>query len=237
LKNLSLKKKFMEHEYRLLRKHHLELGSLISSQTHSGNVYNAHFKGQPVVVKKVLLSSGLHHTHHRFRDKNGDQLLTSEAEKLFKSHRDGSTFLRRSSKSLSTFRKEGRNLRKMSRQLAPKVYHTVIDQSGDIHFGYLVLEKCDSTLLELLLERDLNRHEERIVKRAINKLHDHGFGYPQSISQTETNQQEKVGKWKRYSQVNTLKKKGTVPLFLLTCHGTQKEPQDCVWRVCPNLYI
>ena len=56
--------------------------------------------------------------------------------------------------------------------LAPKVYgYYFSDCSAPIHYGFIVMEKVDCSLKEILSQRGLEKSEEEIINQTINQMH------------------------------------------------------------------
>jgi predicted Ser/Thr protein kinase len=71
------------------------------------------------------------------------------------------------------FQKEIKALEFLSKyNLVPKVYgHCVEDMEFDLHYGFIVMERMDGTVKDLLLKRNLNRREQILVEKTIDEPH------------------------------------------------------------------
>ena len=71
--------------------------------------------------------------------------------------------------------------------LAPKVYgYYFSDQMAPIHYGFIVMEKVDSSVKNILCRRALEKSEEEIINQLINHIHQsygsvHGDLQPSNI--------------------------------------------------------
>lgn len=71
------------------------------------------------------------------------------------------------------FQKEVKALEFLSKyNLVPKVYgHCIEDKEFGLHCGFIVMERMDGTVKDLLLKRNLNRREQILVEKTIDELH------------------------------------------------------------------
>ena len=129
-----------------------------------------------VAVKQVLLRSGLHGRRGQF--KRGDVPVSSElATKLF----DDAKMTRwqgRSSYNVEKLKREARNCTMLHKHgLAPRMYASWSDRDSDIHFGYIVMERCDGTVKDVLMNRELEPSEQAKVDKFIELIYQKGFSF------------------------------------------------------------
>jgi serine/threonine protein kinase len=161
-------------------KREVTLDSILSDDTYHGVIYRGLFRGvHKVVVKKVLLDTGLHFDLREGRHHagvKGPVMSSREALSAFRQvPRDGELFLERRPVPRAKFRREVHSMKRLYREgVGPKVYGSWTERASSVsvpHFAYLVLEECDSTGKQILLKRKFTATEKARVAAAIRRLH------------------------------------------------------------------
>lgn len=136
----------------------IKFDKILSNDTVYGIVWTGSYEGRRCVIKMLVLTSGktdskyftknktIPWIHSEFKDKKP---MTKDA---FKHEADSC-----------------KNLAGLG--LAPKFYGYWINDQHDIHYGFIVLERLDCSIKQILLERDLKPHENKMVNNLIDKLH------------------------------------------------------------------
>jgi hypothetical protein len=163
----------------------IKIGDLMSKNTHCGLIYEAEYEHRkPAVLKKMLLSTGLHfhkHTSHPHFEFQHRHVSSREAHKFFRgATKDGAMFAKpRRVLSEERFENEVKALQALNKlDLAPAVYDSWTDKTTNRHkklhasFGFIVMAKCDSTVQDILKQRELTARENEMVKKAIQRLHE-----------------------------------------------------------------
>lgn len=121
-----------------------------------GVIWSGTFNGQTCAIKMVKLNSGK--SNGKGKSKPPFQ------HELFNHHK---------SMDADAFMKESHNLLQLSQLgLAPKVYECFLHQKpGEVHYGFIVMEKLDGSVKDILLRRSLSSTEAKIPVRLIKSLH------------------------------------------------------------------
>ena len=168
----------------------IKYGKIISDQTYYGLIWEGqvidHTSNVPVpvpsqdsacVVKMVLLSSGAHYNlekkiyYHGHNKINGHVGIFEQNENKPYYH---TYFAQRRCMSESAFLTEANNLVKMSQiNLSPAVYGVWIENHQDhADYGFIVMDRADCSLKDLLLTRHLTKSENKVVINLINTMHE-----------------------------------------------------------------
>jgi hypothetical protein len=163
---------------------HIRFDQIISRRTCYGLIWNAFLNDHECIIKMIMLTTGVHFDKNKqeYYDGLGHQLTKMETS-IFFDHDDHdpfhhSQFSHRRSMTKEAFFDELCELQFLSQlEIAPKVYgYGICDRSFDIHYAFIVMEKLDCSLKDILLVRQLEHSESKIVQAAIEKLHiDHGL--------------------------------------------------------------
>jgi hypothetical protein len=158
----------------------IQFGEILSHDTAYGIIWNGTFDQKTVVIKMIMLTSGIHYDKDkdRYFDGKGRHLSTEDAE-VHMSHDDPkpwyhTLFKRRRSMTPDAFLTEVDNMLYLNRyQLSPQVFcYGIFDQTRNhLHYGFIVMEKLDCTIKNIFLRRGLTEVEMALVKEAINQLH------------------------------------------------------------------
>lgn len=153
---------------------------VISSRSVYGLIWSGIFDKQPCAVKMVMLTSGYHYDSKGYRDGKGDKISglgKKEMPEVFK-HNDKAPFLHtefraRQSMTREAFMREAIELINLSQlKLAPKVYgYGICDRLFDVHYGFIVMEKMDCSLKDILVKRSIRDDEFKIVKDTVDAMH------------------------------------------------------------------
>lgn len=156
----------------------LVYGDIISDTTHYGVIWAGKYIGQKCIIKVVLLNTGLHYDRNTHKYYN-DKIRTSNSAAFEK---DGNVpylntkYQKRKSMSIDKFNHEVNMLKTISKlELAPKLLTYWIDQISPIHYGFIVMERMESTVKDILLQRDLSSIELKYIHSKIRELHDTGI--------------------------------------------------------------
>ena len=175
--NLSSTRKDIHHIF----VNKIQFGQVISSKTAYGLIWDGLYEQKPCVIKMIMLTTGLHYDKDQQcyvnHGKNGRVILEHDADQYFDRndvdpfrHME---FKRRRSMTLDAFLREVANIRHLQQlQLAPHVFgYGVCDQTYNIHYGFIVMEKVDGSLKDIILTRSLHSTENALIKTMINQLH------------------------------------------------------------------
>lgn len=145
----------------------IQFKKILSNETTYGLIWEGSYNQNPCIIKMVLLSSGK---------------CYNEKNKKYFEQNDKPPFLHKEFKSLKPmdvkkFEYEVKQIKHLSKfNLAPKIYSTsVCDDNSDIHYGFIVMEKMDNSLKQVLLKRSLGSKEKYIIEKIINTLHHKGI--------------------------------------------------------------
>jgi hypothetical protein len=167
--------------------------SILSSETVYGLIWNGYYKGNACVIKMIVLKSGIYYDKisRKYMDgkinkeidyKFGEECFDNEnipfIHSQFKNHK---------AMTAESFNHEVQASALLSNYgLGPQFYgHCIVSKNG-INYGFIIMEKGDCSVKDLLLKRSLMSNEESTIKRAINRLHNeygiiHGDLKPSNI--------------------------------------------------------
>ncbi len=153
---------------------------IISNQSTYGLIWSGTFDQQPCVIKMVALTSGIHYDkeekkyinhlgQHIAKKKNPPELFQKDHIIPYL-HTE---FQQRKAMTRPNFIQEVTQLIRMNQfKIAPKVFgYGICDQLFAIHYGFIVMEKMDCSVKDILLKRDLNHQEFNIIKQTIDTMH------------------------------------------------------------------
>lgn len=162
---------------------HLTFVDVLSRRTAYGLIWIGKLQHQICVVKMIMLTTGYHYDKNirGYLTPNKKILSESEATQYF-GHNEAKPFYHfdfrhRRSMTPEAFFTEVEELMNLGELgIAPKIYGCGVNESHDIHYGFIVMEKADCSLKDIYLHRDLHHDEHKVVKSLINCLHDeHGI--------------------------------------------------------------
>ena len=174
---------------------HIGFGDILSHDTAYGLIWTGEYHGHQVVIKMIMLTSGIHYDKDTgtYFDGQNHQMATFEAE-LLMSHDDPkpwyhTLFKERRSMTPGAFLDEAHNYIYLSKYgLCPDMlgYGLFDHTANQLHYGFIVMERLDGVVKDILLKRLLSEEENRLVKQAIENLHtkaqvSHGDMKPSNI--------------------------------------------------------
>ena len=164
---------------------------IISNDTVYSLVWSGSYEEKSVVIKVVILTSGVHYDINKNVYKNGYKTISKdEALKHFKYNKyiyDRHEFKNKKAMTHEAFMHEVYAIKKLAKyKLAPTVHKYEICKNSNIHYGFLVMDRADCSLKDIILKRNLHRSEKKIVKNMIHKMHNnydivHGDLKPSNI--------------------------------------------------------
>lgn len=137
----------------------ITFGELLDNTGVYGVVWNATLNNNPVAVKIISLTSNI--SSHSSEDEFGSPQLSPE---FFKNHKK---------MTLEAFLREANHLLNLSNlNLSPLVRGYWIYNN---QYGFIVMNKMNSSLKNILIKRNLNMNESYIIKSFINRMHNKGI--------------------------------------------------------------
>lgn len=153
---------------------------IISDTSTYGIVWKGKLDGKSCAIKMVMLDTGItpkyvkKYSKH-FKDNDKDPFR----------HND---FYHKKPLCIDKFKKEAEIMTELaSLGIVPEVYACWVNNTlFQIHYGFIVMEKVDYSLKDILLKRNLTKKEEDLVQEYIDKLHNyygivHGDMKPSNI--------------------------------------------------------
>lgn len=133
---------------------------IISSNTVYSLVWSGLYTGIPCAVKMMAMNTGINPKSAVFFPRDNIPFLHSE-------------FINKKSVSRRLFNRELFHLLYLSKhQLAPRVYGSVIENKKyAFHYGFIIMEKLDGTVKDILQQRRLSEDEDLLIKNFITKIH------------------------------------------------------------------
>lgn len=143
---------------------------VISDDTVHGLVWSGIYDDRSCAVKMIKLTSGEKKT------KLPNENAPFHHQRLVK----------KSPMTPDAFKKEVKAMTLLSREgLVPKLYgHCIEKKRFDAHYGFIVMERVDGTVKDVILKRTLTSKEHNLVEETIDKLHKiavHGDLKPSNI--------------------------------------------------------
>ena len=146
-----------DHQY-------LVLNDIISKDTVYGIVWDGTIQDKSCIVKMVKLNTGTI---------DSDDDIFSQCDNDPYNH---TMFKHKKAMSLEYFNHEVKQLKNLSDiGMAPKLYKSWICDKYDVHYGFIVMEKYDCSLKDIIVKRKLTHTEKTMVDGLIQKLHNVGF--------------------------------------------------------------
>lgn len=196
------------------------IDGIISDTSTYGIIWKALYQGKNCALKIVILDTGIHKRKDKNYYNNNKRLNKSTAVKYF----TGGTipFEHKRYKNMKTL-KYNKFLNEVDKfqilsnlNLSPQIYSSGIIKNYDIHYGYILMEKADCTLKDIIHKRDIKNYEFKIINENINKLHSlryiHGDFKPSNIGVYLNTNQEiykcqllDCAKVKHYQNINNKK--------------------------------
>lgn len=137
---------------------------VISDDTVYSIVWEGTYKNIPCVIKMIKLDTGI-------CDKN-NVVFTYSNEEPFR-HKD---FKDKKEMCKDKFMHEINQLKYLNKKnIAPELYSYWISEKYEVHYGFIVMEKYDCSLKQVFQKRLIEKDEEKIIFKKINKLHGYKF--------------------------------------------------------------
>jgi hypothetical protein len=156
----------------------LQFLDIISKRTAYGLIWTGKYLHKDVVIKMIMLTTGIHFDKNTGKWHDGEQreLSEEEASPYFKvsdvkpySHID---FMHRRSMTPLAFGNEVKSLIGLSdKGLAPKVHGFGFNVEHPIHYAFIIMERVPSSIKDILLTRKLTKSETATVYNMIDYLH------------------------------------------------------------------
>lgn len=154
------------------------LQDLISSESVYSLVWSVQYQGHICALKTVILDSGCHRLKNKYY-LGSKSISLAQAEKYFEKLDvpwNNRLYLDKKGLSEHKFQQEVENLKKLANlNLVPKIYDFGIYKNGNVHFGYIIMDKLDTTVKKILLNRNLTATEDKKISKLITKLHSNSY--------------------------------------------------------------
>jgi len=158
-----------------VKKHEeITFDKIISDDTVYSIVWEGTFKGKTCVIKMIKLDTGICDTCASIYECSNEEPYR---------HKD---FKYKKPMSVDNFLEEIKMQKYLNdKGLAPKVYEHWTCNKYEVHYGFIVMEKLDCSLKQLIKKRSIGHDEEKIIFKMINQLHSykiiHGDLKPSNI--------------------------------------------------------
>lgn len=140
--------------------HYLILNDIISKNTVYGIIWDGTIQDKSCIVKMVKLDSGI---------TDSDNDIFSQCDNEPYNH---TMFKNKKAMSIDYFNNEVKQLENLANlNMAPKLYKSWVCNKYDVHYGFIVMEKYDCSLKDIIIKRNLTLNERDSVNKMINKLH------------------------------------------------------------------
>lgn len=137
----------------------LSFGDIISSAGVYGIIWNVTVANKPFALKMVVLTSGSDNEEEIFEIPFVKDIIQNKKRML-----------------PEAFEHEVQQLRNLAQLgLAPKVYKHWICTLYSTHYGFIIMDKVDCSLKDIIVKRDLTKDESKIVHSLVDRLH-HEYG-------------------------------------------------------------
>lgn len=154
---------------------------VLSCDTVYGLIWKGKYKHKPCVIKMLMLKTGLYYDkdNNVYIDSKG-KVESSIAKKSFIDEEApflNSEFKNHKALDIESFNNEVKSLSYLTQYgLSPELYqYSIINRNG-IDYGFIVMERADCSIKDILLKRSLNDDEKDLIKETIYKLHyDHNL--------------------------------------------------------------
>ena len=159
---------------------HIKIVKLISNTTIYGLIWDVIYKNNiSCALKIVILDSGIHRYIDGHYYNNDRRISSYRAHKYFIKSDDPfnhEEFIYKKAMNEKIFLKESKNIQLLSElDLSPHIYDFGIHREYDIHYGFILMEKTDFSLKDVLHNRNLNKSEYKIISKKIDLFHNLGF--------------------------------------------------------------
>lgn len=171
----------------------LRFNNLLSKDTVYSLIWEGYYGNKICAIKMVILKSGLYYdvVNKKYIDGNKNREVDYATVKRYFHDEDipfvHSNFKERKAMSIESFNHEIKQLTHLAKiGLGPQLYgHCIINRQG-IQYGFIIMDRVDCSVKQIILNRNLTYDEENIIKRTISKLHNehaviHGDLKPSNI--------------------------------------------------------
>ena len=170
----------------------IKFDKLLSNNTLHCLMWSGSYDGKECAIKMILFKDGLYYLPDKKKYMDGfnnRKVKSSVAKKYFV---DGeipflhTQFQECKAMSLQSFKNETENLSYLNKyKMTPKLYGYTIIQKGPFKYGFIIMDKVDCSVKQVLLNRSLTEEEEKNISKLIYKLHSnnitHGDLKPSNI--------------------------------------------------------
>ena len=143
-------------------------------ESRHGLIWSGYIHGKKCIIKMVILSSGIHCIHDKcFKGRH--HISKSKGKRYFKKNYDKpfshKKFYNLKPMSFDEFIKEAYELNHFSNLgIGPYFYgHSIVND--DVVYGFLVMDKADTSVKNILLERNLTHREKKIIHKFTDMMH------------------------------------------------------------------
>lgn len=155
----------------------LQFKKLLSDDTVYSLVWKGLYNDKPCAIKMVTLKSGIYYDQlsKKYMDKDGNRCNVKKFrdEEVPFLH---SEFKDHKAMSIESFNDEVDQLIYLSdKKFAPKFYGYCIYNRQEIDYGFIVMDLVDSSVKQIILERNLTNKENDRIQSTIHKLHKNGI--------------------------------------------------------------
>jgi hypothetical protein len=153
---------------------------ILCNDTTYGLIWNAKYEGKTCVVKMIMLKSGLY--YDKFTNENAEFYKRDERYPF--AH---TKFLNHKAMAEEQFTQEIKELEYLSKnKIGPKFFGSFSINRFGLHYGFIVMEKIDCSIKEVLVKRYLTDEEISLIGDTISLLHNihnkvHGDLKPSNI--------------------------------------------------------
>lgn len=157
----------------------LDFISILSRKTAYGLIWTGHYQQKPCVIKMIMLTTGIHYDkdHNIYLDAMGNVITNRYFDHNNQKPFLHTEFKHRRSMTPDAFFSEVNELTHLgSIGMAPFVYGCGINQKHQVHYGFIVMSKVDTSLKDVCMRRRLTSDETQIVTNLVKTLHNvHGL--------------------------------------------------------------
>ena len=159
---------------------------ILSKRTCYGLIWSGSYDNIPCAIKMIMLTTGIHYDKSKGVYRNGDKqvIKNKHVPEAFLSNNDDpfqhKEFSHRRSMTPAEFQKEVDDLKNLSDiGLAPVVFgYGICDKLYDIHYGFMIMERMDCSVKDIIIRRPLDSDEKKTIEIIINSMHrDHGISH------------------------------------------------------------
>lgn len=182
--------KYEENNYLNFKK--LEFHKLLSNDTIHCLMWQGSYYDKTCAIKVVMLKNGLYYDQKNdvyIDGHNNHEINRSAAIRYFVNEEIPflhNQYIERKGTKIESFNNEIKQLLYLNKyNLSPELYGYCIIKKGPFYYGFIVMDKVDCSLKQIILRRSLTNNEENIVKNLIYNLNSrlitHGDLKPSNI--------------------------------------------------------